>query len=223
MIDKHTFFYSRTSEPCRSAAALIQQRRLRDRFYFVDVDQYRRQLPNFISTVPLVYTQNSEVLTGDDLFLFVKHLHPPPPPPSHPTQQQQQQHGGRNQQQQQQRQQQEVELEGFELSGANASLSDAFSFIGDGGESVGMAGPKQGFESVPSSADSNNNKNNNQQQRSNGGGGRENVVPPPKLPSGSQFPKPVETRKITNDFSADLDRFKAMRDNEVGSHGPRVF
>ena len=191
--DKHSFFFSRACEKCKSAALLIQQRGLRDRFYFVNVEQYKNQLPNFITTVPLVYTLNSEVLTGEDLFMFIRHLKQQQP-------------------EQPQQYQQPPEIEGFELSTSNSSLSDAFSFI-DTSSSLSMRG---GFDAISPSPSS---PHPQQQQK----GVRENVSPPTKLPNGAQFPKPIETRKIVGDFSADLDRFKAIRDNEVTSNGPRVF
>ena len=127
--EKHTFFYSKTCARSRDVATLISQRGVRDRFIFISVEQYQNSLPPFVKTVPLIYTSNSEVLTDDDLVLFVRHIQPQQGSQGIPHQ----------------------EPQGpLELASGGSGLSDTFSFIsGSGDQSDQMSSRSYDFIESP--------------------------------------------------------------------------
>jgi hypothetical protein len=73
----HALFYSRAEcEFSREIVTMINQRNMRDKFIMVCAETYNEKLPLFVTCVPLLYTSNREVLTDDDLVLFVQNLRP---------------------------------------------------------------------------------------------------------------------------------------------------
>lgn len=124
MAGKHTLFYSNHCQHSREAVALLTRLNLRERFVLVCVERFAQQLPPFVDCVPLLYTTNREVLTDDDLFLFVQHLRAPEQrqPP----------------QQQPQQPQRELELQPFQLGGGgDAAFSDSYSLLEDADDIAG--------------------------------------------------------------------------------------
>ena len=196
---KHTLFYSNHCGHSKDAMTLIASRGVRDRFVLICVEQYASALPRFVDCVPLLYTSNAEILTDEDLLLFLQNIRPNNTNKAamvadvvDPT---------------------ASELSAFDLSssGGSAGLSDSFSFIDSSNEQQHQKPRGYIYISSPPTGDAD---------------AAPSPAPAP-LPRNvnSGFPKPVETRRQTGDFSSDLDRFKATRDNEISGlqSAPRVF
>ena len=119
---KHTLFYSNHCGHSKDAMTLIASRGVRDRFVLICVEQYASALPRFVDCVPLLYTSNAEILTDEDLLLFLQNIRPNNTNKAamvadvvDPT---------------------ASELSAFDLSssGGSAGLSDSFSFIDSSNE-----------------------------------------------------------------------------------------
>lgn len=203
--NKHTLFYSDSCSRSREVAKLILHKKIRDRFLFVSVEQYQNMLPSFVNTVPLIYTSNSEVLTDDDMILFVRHLS----------------NGASTEQQQLPAPPKDAGMfDPFEIT---SDLSDSFSFInsssGDPSDqrprSFDFIQPEGGNRSSPPPVPNNNN---------NTPSSRNHVLQPQKnFGALSSLPEPIKTRRNNEDFATELDRMRAMREGDIKQNAPRVM
>ena len=185
--NKHTLFFSHHCAHSKDVVELIARRNIRNRFIFVCAEQYAGNLPSFVDCVPLLYTFNQEILTDEDLFLFLQNI---------PNLQQQQQ---KQKQMVVKKAEPELDMEPYKIGG----LTDTFSFIE--GDAELDSSSFESFSSPEAFEHLSSNKIPMQQQQ------RAAAIPSPN----GALPQPIETRKQNSDFSSELDRFKATRDNDI--------
>jgi hypothetical protein len=74
MVSKHILFYSNFCQYSKEVLGIATKRNLNDLFLFVSVDNVTLKLPNFVQSVPTIYTTEKDVLVDNEVFEFVNKL-----------------------------------------------------------------------------------------------------------------------------------------------------
>ena len=74
METRHVLFFSNYCTYCRSVLEKLSNRGTRAMFVLVCVDRRQQQLPNFVDRVPIIYTNDSKVLSDDSVMAFIERL-----------------------------------------------------------------------------------------------------------------------------------------------------
>jgi hypothetical protein len=106
-VSKNILFYSNYCQHSKEVLGLLTKKNMTDQFTFVCVDNTTLKLPNFVQSVPLICTTNREILGDTDVFNYLNQF-----------------------------QEQTTDIEPFALFCSTNSISDKYSFIGEGGTDV---------------------------------------------------------------------------------------
>ena len=71
---KNILFFSPRYDYCKEIVQSIVQKGLRDQFIFVDIDQHRTKLPDFVDRVPFVVTGTQQHYTDEMVRTYINHL-----------------------------------------------------------------------------------------------------------------------------------------------------
>jgi len=71
---KNILFHSTQYDFCREIVQIIMQKGLRDFFVFIDIDQHRHRLPEFVDRVPFIVTPLRQHYTDEMVRTYVEHL-----------------------------------------------------------------------------------------------------------------------------------------------------
>ena len=128
MSKKHYLYHSSYCQFSKEAIESIYKKSLQNEFNLTNIDSGNGNIPTCVDRVPLIITNNKEIITDDNLFRFIEGLH------------KKNMQNSNNE-----------EIQPFSMLGAiNTSLSDAYSFIDerDNNETIYNDNSSRGFQFI---------------------------------------------------------------------------